>query len=89
MEFLKIATQNENQPDNVSEYYQTLYKILKNRAEYYSNDEMYFLPLSAQSEDGKDLNYAALHFDNGKPSRGKIKRQLRTEESVYSQVMYM
>ncbi|XP_014913351.1 uncharacterized protein LOC106963128 [Poecilia latipinna] len=34
---------------------------------------------------GQDLNYAALHFDGKKTSRGKIK-QLKTEDSVYSQV---
>ncbi|XP_043983754.1 uncharacterized protein LOC122837464 [Gambusia affinis] len=38
------------------------------------------------TKDGQDMNYAALHFDPRKTSRGKIKRQLKTEESVYSQV---
>uniref|UniRef100_A0A3B5KTZ8 Ig-like domain-containing protein n=1 Tax=Xiphophorus couchianus TaxID=32473 RepID=A0A3B5KTZ8_9TELE len=35
---------------------------------------------------GPDLNYAALHFSEGRTSRGKKKRELMTEESVYSQV---
>uniref|UniRef100_A0A3B5Q632 Ig-like domain-containing protein n=1 Tax=Xiphophorus maculatus TaxID=8083 RepID=A0A3B5Q632_XIPMA len=33
---------------------------------------------------GQDLNYAALHFDERKTSRGNIKRHLKTEDSVYS-----
>ncbi|XP_015254472.1 PREDICTED: uncharacterized protein LOC107100478 [Cyprinodon variegatus] len=37
-------------------------------------------------EDEKDLNYAALHFSEEKPSKGTIKRQLKTEDSVYSLV---
>ncbi|XP_054880519.1 uncharacterized protein LOC129354975 [Poeciliopsis prolifica] len=37
-------------------------------------------------EDGADLNYAALHFSEGRASRGKKKRELMTKESVYSQV---
>uniref|UniRef100_A0A3B3V8N1 Ig-like domain-containing protein n=1 Tax=Poecilia latipinna TaxID=48699 RepID=A0A3B3V8N1_9TELE len=40
--------------------------------------------LSNQS--GPDLNYAALHFSEGRASRGKKKRELMTEDSVYSQV---
>ncbi|XP_037833460.1 uncharacterized protein LOC108231237 [Kryptolebias marmoratus] len=35
---------------------------------------------------GQDLNYAALNFSGGKAPRGTKKRELRTEESVYSQV---
>uniref|UniRef100_A0A3B3WKU7 Ig-like domain-containing protein n=1 Tax=Poecilia mexicana TaxID=48701 RepID=A0A3B3WKU7_9TELE len=38
------------------------------------------------TEAGPDLNYAALHFSEGRTSRGKKKRELMTEESVYSQV---
>ncbi|XP_054886897.1 uncharacterized protein LOC129360597 [Poeciliopsis prolifica] len=38
------------------------------------------------TKDEQDMNYAALHFDDRKTSRGKIKRQPKTEESVYSQV---
>ncbi|XP_028446023.1 signal-regulatory protein beta-2-like [Perca flavescens] len=37
-------------------------------------------------EDGLDLNYAALHFSGKKTTRGRKKTELRTEESVYSQV---
>ncbi|KAM4585754.1 uncharacterized protein V3H82_004738 [Fundulus diaphanus] len=36
-------------------------------------------------EDGQDLNYAALHISERKPSRGKMKNQLKTD-SVYSQI---
>lgn len=46
---------------------------------------MYFI-LSTQTKDGQEMNYAALHFDEGKTLRRKIKTQLKTEESVYSQV---
>uniref|UniRef100_A0A3B3VB86 Ig-like domain-containing protein n=1 Tax=Poecilia latipinna TaxID=48699 RepID=A0A3B3VB86_9TELE len=45
--------------------------------------KMYF---SKQTEGGPDLNYAALHFSEGRASRGKKKRELMTEDSVYSQV---
>ncbi|MEQ2238171.1 hypothetical protein ILYODFUR_030536 [Ilyodon furcidens] len=38
------------------------------------------------TEDGEDLNYAALHFSEGRASGGKKNRQLMTEESVYSPV---
>uniref|UniRef100_A0A3B5L0V5 Ig-like domain-containing protein n=1 Tax=Xiphophorus couchianus TaxID=32473 RepID=A0A3B5L0V5_9TELE len=38
------------------------------------------------TEVGPDLNYAALHFSEGRTSRGKKKRELMTDESVYSQV---
>uniref|UniRef100_A0A087XLY8 Ig-like domain-containing protein n=1 Tax=Poecilia formosa TaxID=48698 RepID=A0A087XLY8_POEFO len=37
-----------------------------------------------QNEDGRDLNYAALHFGAGKATRGKKRKE--TEDSVYSQV---
>ncbi|XP_039669689.1 uncharacterized protein LOC120566987 [Perca fluviatilis] len=37
-------------------------------------------------EDGFDLNYAALHFSGKKPTRERKKTELKTEESVYSQV---
>ncbi|MEQ2285112.1 hypothetical protein AMECASPLE_028544 [Ameca splendens] len=37
------------------------------------------------TKDRPDLNYAALHFSEGRTSTGK-KRELMTEESVYSQV---
>ncbi|XP_043982583.1 uncharacterized protein LOC122836786 [Gambusia affinis] len=37
------------------------------------------------TEVGPDLNYAALHFSEGRTSRGK-KKELMTEERVYSQV---
>ncbi|XP_072251426.1 uncharacterized protein [Leuresthes tenuis] len=40
------------------------------------------------TEGGRDLNYAALHFSGGKTTRGKKKKELRTEESVYSQVKF-
>ncbi|XP_024859939.2 uncharacterized protein LOC108231234 [Kryptolebias marmoratus] len=38
------------------------------------------------NEDGQDLNYVALRFSGGKSSRGKKKKELKTEESVYSHV---
>ncbi|XP_037835863.1 uncharacterized protein LOC108243982 [Kryptolebias marmoratus] len=34
----------------------------------------------------QDLSYAALHFSGGKPQRGTKKRELKTEESLYSHV---
>uniref|UniRef100_A0A671Y471 Ig-like domain-containing protein n=1 Tax=Sparus aurata TaxID=8175 RepID=A0A671Y471_SPAAU len=37
-------------------------------------------------EGGDDLNYAALHLTGRKASRGRKKKELKTEESVYSQV---
>ncbi|XP_075336633.1 uncharacterized protein LOC142397175 [Odontesthes bonariensis] len=40
------------------------------------------------TEGGRDLNYVALHFSGGKATRGKKKKELRTEESVYSQVKF-
>uniref|UniRef100_A0A087XLX7 Ig-like domain-containing protein n=1 Tax=Poecilia formosa TaxID=48698 RepID=A0A087XLX7_POEFO len=39
---------------------------------------------AVQNEDGRDLNYAALHFGAGKATRGKKRKE--TEDSVYSQV---
>ena len=41
---------------------------------------------SAQMEGGNDLNYAALHLTGRKVTRGHTKKELKTEESVYSQV---
>uniref|UniRef100_A0A096MF78 Ig-like domain-containing protein n=1 Tax=Poecilia formosa TaxID=48698 RepID=A0A096MF78_POEFO len=38
---------------------------------------------STENEDGRDLNYAALHFGAGKATRGKKRKE--TEDSVYSQ----
>ncbi|MED6256035.1 hypothetical protein ATANTOWER_018728 [Ataeniobius toweri] len=37
-------------------------------------------------EEEHDLNYAALHFAGAKSTRGKSKREMKTEESVYSQM---
>ncbi|XP_030252148.1 uncharacterized protein LOC115568728 [Sparus aurata] len=37
-------------------------------------------------EGGDDLNYAALHITGRKASRGRKKKELKTEECVYSQV---
>ncbi|XP_043982584.1 uncharacterized protein LOC122836787 [Gambusia affinis] len=45
-----------------------------------------FSQIENETEFGPDLNYAALHFSEGRTSRGKKKRELMTEESVYSQV---
>uniref|UniRef100_A0A3B5KU10 Ig-like domain-containing protein n=1 Tax=Xiphophorus couchianus TaxID=32473 RepID=A0A3B5KU10_9TELE len=45
-----------------------------------------FFRIQRSTEAGPDLNYAALHLSDGKRSRGKKKRELMTEESVYSQV---
>uniref|UniRef100_A0A096MDE9 Ig-like domain-containing protein n=1 Tax=Poecilia formosa TaxID=48698 RepID=A0A096MDE9_POEFO len=39
-----------------------------------------------QTEAGPDLNYAALHLSDSRRSRVKKKREMMTEESVYSQV---
>uniref|UniRef100_A0A671Y474 Ig-like domain-containing protein n=1 Tax=Sparus aurata TaxID=8175 RepID=A0A671Y474_SPAAU len=41
---------------------------------------------AAQVEGGDDLNYAALHLTGQKASRGRKKKELKTEECVYSQV---
>ncbi|KAM9740707.1 uncharacterized protein ACNS7B_012034 isoform 3-T3 [Menidia menidia] len=43
-------------------------------------------PEDDYAEEGHDLNYAAVHFSGGKTTRGKKKKELRAEESVYSQV---
>ncbi|XP_026185571.1 uncharacterized protein LOC113144079 [Mastacembelus armatus] len=37
-------------------------------------------------EDGHDLNYAALHFSGEKATRGRKKKEMKNEESVYSQI---
>ncbi|XP_007568897.2 uncharacterized protein LOC103149598 [Poecilia formosa] len=39
-----------------------------------------------ETDKGQDLNYAALHFSERKEPRGMKKRELKTEESLYSQV---
>ncbi|XP_038163375.1 uncharacterized protein LOC119798102 [Cyprinodon tularosa] len=41
-----------------------------------------------ESENGLDLDYAALHFSRGKEQKSKKKREQKTEESVYSQVIF-
>ncbi|XP_026213604.1 signal-regulatory protein beta-2-like [Anabas testudineus] len=38
------------------------------------------------AEAGHDLHYAALRFSGGKDTRGRKKKEMKTEESVYSQV---
>ncbi|XP_023253788.1 uncharacterized protein LOC111648204 [Seriola lalandi dorsalis] len=43
-------------------------------------------PVHENTEDGLDLNYAALYFSGGKVTRGRKKKELKTEESVYSHV---
>ncbi|XP_075336631.1 uncharacterized protein LOC142397172 [Odontesthes bonariensis] len=45
-------------------------------------------PENDLTEGGRDLNYAALHFSGGKATRGKKKKELTAEESVYSHVIY-
>ncbi|XP_071313683.1 signal-regulatory protein beta-2-like [Trachinotus anak] len=45
-------------------------------------------PIHDRTEGGHDLNYAALHFSGGKVTRGRMKKRLKTEESVYAQVNY-
>uniref|UniRef100_A0A3Q2FQP8 Ig-like domain-containing protein n=1 Tax=Cyprinodon variegatus TaxID=28743 RepID=A0A3Q2FQP8_CYPVA len=47
-----------------------------------------FVNFFPQSENRQDLDYAALHFSGGKEQNGKKKRQLKTEESIYSQVIF-
>ncbi len=44
------------------------------------------LLFAVQTEGGDDLNYAALHFSGKKATRGRKKKELETEESVYAQV---
>ncbi|XP_073342501.1 uncharacterized protein [Pagrus major] len=43
-------------------------------------------PVRDIMEGGDDLNYAALHLTGRKATRGRMKKELKTEESVYSQV---
>ncbi|XP_078025599.1 uncharacterized protein LOC117260864 [Epinephelus lanceolatus] len=43
-------------------------------------------PVHDITEGGPDVNYAALHFSGNKATRGRKKKELKTEESVYSQV---
>ncbi|XP_073343648.1 uncharacterized protein [Pagrus major] len=43
-------------------------------------------PVRDIMEGGDDLNYAALHLTDRKATRGRMKKELKTEESVYSQV---
>nr|XP_046261714.1 uncharacterized protein LOC124067951 [Scatophagus argus] len=40
------------------------------------------------TEGGGDLNYSALTFSGGKATKGRKKKELKTEESMYSQVKY-
>ncbi|XP_027864053.1 uncharacterized protein LOC114138827 [Xiphophorus couchianus] len=51
-----------------------------------SENRSNFSQIGNDTEVGPDLNYAALHFSEGRTSRGKKKRELMTDESVYSQV---
>ncbi|XP_049898344.1 uncharacterized protein LOC126388977 [Epinephelus moara] len=43
-------------------------------------------PVHDITEGGPDMNYAALQFSGNKATRGRKKKKLKTEESVYSQV---
>ncbi|XP_049898408.1 uncharacterized protein LOC126389035 [Epinephelus moara] len=43
-------------------------------------------PVHDITEGGPDMNYAALQFSGNKATRGRKKKELKTEESVYSQV---
>ncbi|XP_026213607.1 uncharacterized protein LOC113160523 [Anabas testudineus] len=43
-------------------------------------------PVKDTAEAGHDLHYAALRFSGGKDTRGRKKKEMKTEESVYSQV---
>ncbi|XP_033997158.1 uncharacterized protein LOC117491343 [Trematomus bernacchii] len=43
-------------------------------------------PVHDITEGGHNLNYAAVHFSGRKATRGGKKREMETEESVYSQV---
>uniref|UniRef100_A0A3Q3SMY5 Ig-like domain-containing protein n=1 Tax=Mastacembelus armatus TaxID=205130 RepID=A0A3Q3SMY5_9TELE len=52
----------------------------------YNNVTTSSVLLVAQPEDGHDLNYAALHFSGEKATRGRKKKEMKNEESVYSQV---
>ncbi|XP_026214201.1 uncharacterized protein LOC113160950 [Anabas testudineus] len=42
--------------------------------------------LQNTAEAGHDLHYAAIRFSGGKDARGRKKKELKTEESVYSQI---
>uniref|UniRef100_A0A3Q3N5M4 Ig-like domain-containing protein n=1 Tax=Mastacembelus armatus TaxID=205130 RepID=A0A3Q3N5M4_9TELE len=52
----------------------------------YNNVTTSSLLLVAQPEDGHDLNYAALHFSGEKATRGRKKKEMKNEDSVYSQI---
>ncbi|XP_015254474.1 PREDICTED: uncharacterized protein LOC107100480 [Cyprinodon variegatus] len=41
-----------------------------------------------ESENRQDLNYAALYFSGGKEQKGKKKREMKTEERIYSKVVF-
>uniref|UniRef100_A0A3Q3N5R1 Ig-like domain-containing protein n=1 Tax=Mastacembelus armatus TaxID=205130 RepID=A0A3Q3N5R1_9TELE len=56
------------------------------KAAPYNNVTTSSLVLVAQPEDGHDLNYAALHFSGEKATRGRKKKEMKNEESVYSQI---
>ncbi|XP_041846195.1 uncharacterized protein LOC121643060 [Melanotaenia boesemani] len=56
-----------------------------NRMENTSSQRCDNLTQPGETEDGHDLNYAAINVGQ---ARGKKKRESRTEESVYSQVKY-
>uniref|UniRef100_A0A7N8Y7F4 Uncharacterized LOC113144080 n=1 Tax=Mastacembelus armatus TaxID=205130 RepID=A0A7N8Y7F4_9TELE len=56
------------------------------KAAPYNNVTTSSLLLVAQPEDGHDLNYAALHFSGEKATRGRKKKEMKNEESVYSQI---
>ncbi|XP_026213605.1 signal-regulatory protein beta-2-like [Anabas testudineus] len=43
-------------------------------------------PVHETDEAGRDLHYAAIRVSGGKDTRGRKKKELKTEESVYSQV---
>uniref|UniRef100_A0A3Q1H6K6 Ig-like domain-containing protein n=1 Tax=Anabas testudineus TaxID=64144 RepID=A0A3Q1H6K6_ANATE len=45
-----------------------------------------FIALVILIVSGHDLHYAALRFSGGKDTRGRKKKEMKTEESVYSQV---
>uniref|UniRef100_A0A3Q3SN07 Ig-like domain-containing protein n=1 Tax=Mastacembelus armatus TaxID=205130 RepID=A0A3Q3SN07_9TELE len=56
------------------------------KAAPYNNVTTSSVLLVAQPEDGHDLNYAALHFSGEKATRGRKKKEMKNEDSVYSQV---
>uniref|UniRef100_A0A3Q1IFE0 Ig-like domain-containing protein n=1 Tax=Anabas testudineus TaxID=64144 RepID=A0A3Q1IFE0_ANATE len=68
--------------DLVSQKYQITFAVPINIQHTYI---MFYL---LQAVDGHDLNYAALHFSGRKGTRGNKKKELKTEEIVYSQVKY-